>query len=272
MVTRLHELLLGAFRANDVFGIRDEASADQRCLARGADETIVVPMAVLERDESGAADSRDRFGARSAPLGEQLSETIAAERLLISGRETLSGQRSVAIAAREAFPVPRFVFVRHTATVDYLVTLDASSRELFLVASGAINFLISGYEALGADGRVTHDAAETFLVPLSGLVLHLFRSCTEDVSASVTPSSKLRVIAISAIDFFHFRSELFVHQRDATFAAQETSFVPMFIFVRQIFRVDADGLVALVARVGEYRFVAFYTVRVFISEHISLSR
>jgi len=58
----------------------------------------------------------------------------------------------------------------------YLSTLDASSRELFLVASGAINFLISGYEALGADGRVTHDAAETFLVPLSGLVLHLFRS------------------------------------------------------------------------------------------------
>jgi len=54
---RLHELLLGAFRANDVFGIRDEASADQRRLARGADETIVVPMAVLERDESGAANS-----------------------------------------------------------------------------------------------------------------------------------------------------------------------------------------------------------------------
>jgi len=32
----------------------------------------------------------------------------------------LSGQRSVAVAAREAFPVPRFVFVRHAATGDYL--------------------------------------------------------------------------------------------------------------------------------------------------------
>lgn len=59
---RLHELLLGAFRANDVFGVGDEASADQRCLARGADEAIVVPVTVLERDESGAADSCEPGG------------------------------------------------------------------------------------------------------------------------------------------------------------------------------------------------------------------
>lgn len=56
----LHELLLGAFRADDVFGIGDEASTHQRCLASGADEAIVVPMAVLERDESSAADSCER--------------------------------------------------------------------------------------------------------------------------------------------------------------------------------------------------------------------
>lgn len=66
---RLHELLLGAFRADDVFGVGDESSADQRRLARGADEAIVVPVAVLERNESGAADSSDRFDARSASLG-----------------------------------------------------------------------------------------------------------------------------------------------------------------------------------------------------------
>lgn len=59
----------------------------------------------------------------------------------------------------------------------YLVTLNTTGRELFLVASGAVNFLIPGYKALGADGRLAHNAAETFLVPLSGLVLHLFRSC-----------------------------------------------------------------------------------------------
>lgn len=63
----------------------------------------------------------DRFDARSAPLGEQLSETIAAVRLLIPGRKTLSGQRSVAIAARKAFPVPRFVFICHATASDYLL-------------------------------------------------------------------------------------------------------------------------------------------------------
>jgi len=272
IVCRLHELLLGTFRANYVFCVGDEASAHQRSFTCGADEAIVVPVTILERNESGAADSRDWFDARSAPLGEQLSETIATERFLVPRSETLSGQRSAAMAAREAFPVPRFVFVRHATASDYLSTLDTASRELFLVASGAVDFLFSGYKALGADWRAAHYAAETFLVPLSGLVLHLFRSCTEDVSASIASSSKLRVIAISAIDFFHFRSKLFIHQRNATFAAQETSFVPMFVLVRQIFRVNSDGLVAFVTWVGEYRFVTFYAVWMFVSKHVSLPR
>lgn len=58
----------------------------------------------------------------------------------------------------------------------YLAALNAACRELLLVASGAVDLLFPGYEALGTDGRLAHDAAETFLVPLPGLVLHLFRS------------------------------------------------------------------------------------------------
>lgn len=58
----------------------------------------------------------------------------------------------------------------------YLAALNTSCRELFLVASGAVYLLFPGYEALGTDGCLAHNAAETFLVPLSGLVLHLFRS------------------------------------------------------------------------------------------------
>lgn len=38
------------------------------------------------------------------------------------------------------------------------------------------------------------------------------------------------------------------------------------------FGVDADGLVAFVARVGEYRFVAFYAVRMLVPKYVSLSR
>lgn len=211
-----------------------------------------MPVTILERDESSTADSSNRFDAGSTPLGEQLSETIATVRFFISRRETLSGQRSAAVAACETFPVPWFIFVRYATASNYLVTFDTASRELFLVASGAVHFLIPGYKTLCADGRFAYNTAETFLVPLSGLVFHFFRSCTEYISASIAPSSELSVVAVSAIDFFHFRSELFVHQRHTAFAAQETSLVPVFVFVRQIFRVDADGLVAFVARVCEY--------------------
>lgn len=176
------------------------------------------------------------------------------------------------MAAREAFPVPWFVLVRYSTASNYLVTFNATSRELFLVTSSAVDILFPGYEAFGTYGRLAHNAAETFLVPLSGLVFHFLRSCAEDVSASVTPSSELSVIAISAIDFLHFRSELLVHQRDATFVAQETSFVPVFVLVRQIFRVDSDDLVAFVAWVRKHRFVAFYAVRMFVPQYVSLSR
>jgi len=61
VVLCLHELLLGAFRANDVFGISDKAPANQRCLAGGADKAIVVPVTIFERDESSATDSCNWF-------------------------------------------------------------------------------------------------------------------------------------------------------------------------------------------------------------------
>lgn len=56
-VEYLHELLFGALRADDVLAVGDEALAHERGLALRADETVVVPVAVLERDEAGAADA-----------------------------------------------------------------------------------------------------------------------------------------------------------------------------------------------------------------------
>ena len=52
-----HQLLLGALRADDVLGVGDEALADEGGLAGGAAEAVVVPVAALEGDESGAADA-----------------------------------------------------------------------------------------------------------------------------------------------------------------------------------------------------------------------
>lgn len=58
----------------------------------------------------------------------------------------------------------------------YLVALNAASGELVFIAASAVDLLLAGNEALGADRVLTDHAAETLLVPLPGLVLHLLGS------------------------------------------------------------------------------------------------
>ena len=139
-----HELLLGALGTQDVLSVRDEALANKAALAHGADETVVVPVSVFERDVPGAADAfennphtrqddsirkealifalftGDGLGAGRAPLGEQLSETLGAVGLVVLGREPLSCKRLGAVCAREALFVPGLILVRHAARRDYL--------------------------------------------------------------------------------------------------------------------------------------------------------
>lgn len=85
----LHKPLFGAFGAQDVSPISDEPFAHQRVLAYGADEAVVVPVAVFERDESGSANAGDGSGARGAALGEEFAEAVGAVRLVVPRGETL---------------------------------------------------------------------------------------------------------------------------------------------------------------------------------------
>jgi len=56
-----HQLLLGTLGADNVLTVRYKAFAHHGCLAGGAHETIIVPVAAFERDETGAANSCDGF-------------------------------------------------------------------------------------------------------------------------------------------------------------------------------------------------------------------
>ena len=47
----------GAFRAEDVGTVGDEAFTNQTDVASGALEAVVVPVTILERDEPSASDS-----------------------------------------------------------------------------------------------------------------------------------------------------------------------------------------------------------------------
>lgn len=62
----------------------------------------------------------DGLGAGGAAFGEQLAEALGAVRLLVLGRESLAGERLVAVGAREALAMPRVVLVSHASRRDYL--------------------------------------------------------------------------------------------------------------------------------------------------------
>lgn len=210
MFNILHQLLLGTLRTDDILLVGDEATADQRRFAHGADEAIVVPVTVFERDETGTADSGDWLYASGASLGEQLSEALGTVRLLVAAGETLSGQRHLTVGTGEALAVPWFVLVGHATASDDLLALDATGCVLLFVASGAVDLLFTGDEGFGTDGGLADTAAEALLVPLSGLVFHLFGSSTEDFSTAVTSGSELRIVAVSAVDLVGLRAKLFV--------------------------------------------------------------
>ena len=72
---------------------------------------------------------------------------------------------------------------------EYFSALDAASGKLFLVATRAVDILFARDKRLGADWRFAHEAAETFLVPLSALVFHLLGSCTRERKSLLKPSS-----------------------------------------------------------------------------------
>jgi hypothetical protein len=61
--------------------------------------------------------------------------------------------------------------------IAHLVAFDTASSKFFLVAGGTVDFLLTRDEALGAYGSFAYTATETFLMPLTCLVLHLLRAC-----------------------------------------------------------------------------------------------
>lgn len=225
-VRALHQLLLGTVGAQDVGAVGDEAASHQAGLAAGTDKAIVMPVPILERNEASAANAcakreRERgrvsqlfyraaqflrltcngLHTRGATLGEQLAKALGTVGLLVAASEPLPGQRDVAVGAREALAMPRFIFIGHAPRGDdlssqsredqlvavqlssvhsslaHLVALDAARGKLLLVAAGAVDLLLTRYERLRANGHLADAAAEAVLVPLPGFVFHFLGAC-----------------------------------------------------------------------------------------------
>jgi len=104
------------------------------------------------------------------------------------------------MSASEAFSVPRIISVGHSTLGDHLAALDTLGGKLLLVALGAVDVMLLGDEALGADGILAGAADKTLLMPLPSLVLHLLHTRLEYVSTSITPGGKLGIIAGSTVN------------------------------------------------------------------------
>lgn len=230
----LFDAFFGALRAEDVGPIGDESFADQRSAATGALEAVVMPMTILERDKSCAADSGDGLGAGRAPFCEELSKAFSAVWFLVLGSESLAGKRLVTVGTSKALTMPRVVLVSHTSSSDNLGTFHASSGKLFFVTAGAINVLFPRDERLGANRRLANETGKALFVPLATLVLHFLGSGPEDFSASVATSSVHGVVARPAKDLLSLGAELLVDQRHPALVAKEACLVPVTILVRQV--------------------------------------
>lgn len=88
--SKLHELLPSALGTQNLRTVGDEALAHQRVVAHSANEAVVVPVAVFERDEACSADAGDGLGTGGAPLGEELAEALGAVWLLVPRSESLA--------------------------------------------------------------------------------------------------------------------------------------------------------------------------------------
>jgi len=191
----LGRLLITARRAHDRLVVGQEAFTYQTGVTLVTVETVAMPVALLERDELGAADTGDGLGATAALLGVEISVTLGAVGLLVLAGELETGQFLVAVGAGEARPMVRRHLVGHAALVDDILALCTTRGELLFVARDADHFVFFRDEALRPDGFRASHAAETMFMPLHAAILEFLHTCLEDISAVVASRSEQLIVA-----------------------------------------------------------------------------
>eukprot|EP00914_Ancora_sagittata_P032073 GHVO01064998.1.p2 GENE.GHVO01064998.1~~GHVO01064998.1.p2 ORF type:complete len:197 (+),score=18.25 GHVO01064998.1:1064-1654(+) len=157
------------------------------------------------------------------------------------------------------------------ALVDHSIALHAALSVLFLIAGDADNLLVARDEALVANGLLADLAAEALLMPLLPFVLVLLHTSTKDILTSIASSSKVVVMAVSAIQLLILRSKGLIDQGILAVTTLEAFLMPMLLFVRQILGVGANRSLAFFARVGEEALVALDAVRMLLAQDVPVS-
>jgi len=210
VVLCLEESLFGAVWTEYFRSVGDESFAHQTVSAAVARETVVVPVLVLKRDKSSTTDTCDWPGAGVTSFGKEFTEAFGAERFVVPGGESLTGQAHSAMGAREALPMPRLVLVSHPTTRNHLGAFDASGSVLLLVARGAVDVEFSGDEGLGADHGAAYFADEAALVPLPTLLLHLLLASAEYIPARIASRRERSIVTVGAKNLIVFAAECLI--------------------------------------------------------------
>jgi hypothetical protein len=203
---------LATVGAKDLISIGKESTSYEGTVATVASKAIAVPMTVIERDELGASKTSDGFGASDAFLGKEIAKAVSTVWLVVTGRELLSGQSTVAVGADKAVTVEWGTLVRDTSLVDHPITFSTPLGKLFLVAWYTDKLIVTRDEALVANGLLADIAAKAFFMPLLAAELKLLHSSTEDVTTSITSGSKVIVMALGTVEFVFFGCEGLVHK------------------------------------------------------------
>ena len=141
-----------------------------------------------------------------------------------------------------------------------------------LIAWHTINFAILGYEAFGADCRVTRKTEKTILVKLLTLVLHLFHAWLEYLRAFVTARRKRLIVTFATVQRVVLGTEWLVDERQLAHMTKKALFMPMLVLVREVLGVGADFFLALFTIVSKKLLVTFNAMRMFVFEYVTRAR
>jgi hypothetical protein len=191
-----------------------------------------MPVTFFKGDEFGTSQSSNGFGTADALFGKEVSKAISTIRFVFTRSELLSRQNLIAVGASKALFVPRGTFIGNASLVDNPTAFQASLRKVLFIAGYTNYLLIARDETLVTNRLLAHRATETFLMPLLTLVLKFLHASFEDVGAAIATSSKVIVMAISAIKLVVLGGKGLIHQRVLTVNTLEAFLVPMLFFVR----------------------------------------
>lgn len=229
-----------------------------------------MPMTSLERYEASAASTGDWLAACRATFSKQLSKAIGTIRLILSRGKLLASQNRLAICTYEALSMPRLIFESDTSSRHDFFALCTFGRKLFLKTAHAVHVgLVGDYERLGPNLDLAHHALKALVVPLARFVFHLLHARPERVPARIAPGGELGIVASGTENERILGRKWFLHQAHFATTAFKAVLVPMQIFVRHVFGVQADPSLAHATGMREILLVARNATGMLVGEDVA---